>query len=509
MDWPQLPATEAAAVSSAAPAAGAGKMTAEPGGGRIDIFAAANFQRTACRFPVKPGQVVECADLNVPENSGQPGGRTIRLHVARFQAGENPQPDPVIYLHGGPGGGALANIAAMYAYGFRHLFPDRDFIAYDQRGVGFSVPRLACPELALAYALSLAQDERASLLGWEAAHSQACLAKLAGTGANLAAYSTAASAADLEALIQALGYEQVNLFGQSYGTHLALAYLNEYGSRGRVRSMLLDGVYPLQADTLVARGRHAWAAWQAVFAACAADAGCQRAYPDLEQRFLRLLERLAQQPITLQVSNPLTGSDQPVVLNDFRLIEAVYRSSYVSGWIPKFPALIAELEQGDGALAREALENVFLTGASTDQGAYYAVTCNDGAGLVSAEAIRAANAALPEAVRAYFDELGLGVLAACQALAGESAPLARRQAAVSDVPALLLSGAFDPITPPALAKLAAETLSRGYVSVFPAESHDLLGSNLCAQLVAYQFLQDPVMPVDECLDALPGPQWGP
>ena len=77
--------------------------------------------------------------------------------------------------------------------------------------------------------------------------------------------------------------------------------------------------------------------------------------------------------------------------------------------------------------------------------------------------------------------------------------------AVSDIPALLLSGAFDPSTPPAWARLAAATLSNGYVLEFPAEAHDVMTASSCARDVAYSFIQDPVKPTASCLDQLAGP----
>ncbi len=164
------------------------------------------FKRTDCRFPVQPGQAVECGDLIVPEDRHQSSGKTIRLHVAIFRAASSPQPDPVIYLHGGPGGGALDWIADAYASGYQYLFPNRDLVAFDQRGTGYSQPRLACPSLAEDFARSLAEDQRISLLAWEAARMDACRAELTKQDINLAAYTTQASAADLHDLIEALSY---------------------------------------------------------------------------------------------------------------------------------------------------------------------------------------------------------------------------------------------------------------------------------------------------------------
>ena len=82
---------------------------------------------------------------------------------------------------------------------------------------------------------------------------------------------------------------------------------------------------------------------------------------------------------------------------------------------------------------------------------------------------------------------------------------AQNQPAVSNIPTLLLSGAFDPITSPAWARLASKTLSNGYLFEFPAEAHDLLAGNSCAQTLTYKFVENPVEPQDVCLNNLSNP----
>lgn len=68
----------------------------------------AHFEPAECKFEIPPGQTVECGYLTVPEDRSQPEGPTIRLHVAIFRTdSDNPAPDPVVYLAGGPGEQAL------------------------------------------------------------------------------------------------------------------------------------------------------------------------------------------------------------------------------------------------------------------------------------------------------------------------------------------------------------------------------------------------------------------
>ena len=176
------------------------------------------FTETDCWFDL-PGVV--CGYLTVPEDRGDPMGNQVELAVAIIESqSANPLPDPVIYLEGGPGGAALLGIESLLDH---PLLADRDLIMFDQRGTGFSVPSLNCYELE--------EDEGENAV-------QACRDRLLDEGVNLDAYNTAATAADVNDLRLALGYEQVNLLGVSYGTKAALTTLRDFPTV--IRSVVVD-----------------------------------------------------------------------------------------------------------------------------------------------------------------------------------------------------------------------------------------------------------------------------
>jgi len=463
------------------------------------LFTGESFELSSCRFDILPGQEVICGDLIVPEDYNTPEGRTIRLHMAIFSPPGAVLPDPVIYLHGGPGGGALQWAAEAYSSGFQFLFPGRYVIFYDQRGTGYSLPRLDCPGLAEEFGQSLAGDLRASMVGWEAGKIVSCWSDLEASGIDLSAYTGEANAADLHSLIKALGIPQVNLLGQSYGTTVALTYMMEYGKEGTIRSVVLDGISPPQANLFAERGQNAKAAWQAILEACKADPSCRATNPDLETAFLEILEKLGSEPIIVEALNPLTGLFQQVVVNDFRLIETVYRAGYQTEWVEKLPAMITTLKQGNTELLEMALESVFRSAVSVDHGLYYAVMCGTYSGMASKEEITAENADLIPPFRLFFDELTGSLMEACTHWPGEPSSV-KDQPLNSSIPTLLLSGTFDPITPPTWAMLAATSLDSGFLYEFN-EAHGVLGNNTCAQAVTYQFVQNPIAPMDACLDA--------
>ena len=96
-----------------------------------------HFERATCQFAVPAGQVVDCGYLTVLENHSIPGSQPIRLHVAIFRTqSENPAPDPIVYLEGGPGGSALEAAPFAFNQSLAPFLANRDVIVFDQRGVG-------------------------------------------------------------------------------------------------------------------------------------------------------------------------------------------------------------------------------------------------------------------------------------------------------------------------------------------------------------------------------------
>ncbi|MBE0699549.1 MAG: alpha/beta hydrolase, partial [Anaerolineaceae bacterium] len=79
---------------------------------------------------------------------------------------------------------------------------------------------------------------------------------------------------------------------------------------------------------------------------------------------------------------------------------------------------------------------------------------------------------------------------------------------ISDIPTLVLSGAFDPITPPDYAKQAAEGLSRSFLFSFPAGGHGEVGSTACADNILLAFLDNPAQaPDSSCIAKEDGPKF--
>ncbi|HLF27446.1 MAG TPA: alpha/beta fold hydrolase [Anaerolineae bacterium] len=449
------------------------------------------FESAECWFDDPMGQTPECGYLVVPEDRSQPSAKTIQLAVARFtSSGSDPAPDPIIYLEGGPGGSPLRTLVSQFSILFGPLLETRDVILLDQRGTGYSQPALDCPEYREAQLDLL--DQNLSAEQAEQAGNQAlleCRNRLAGSGVNLAAYNSAESAADLEDLRQVLGIERWNLYGISYGTRLALTALRD--SPDGIRSVVIDSVLPLQVDLYSETPASGARAFDTLFEACAADAECNAAFPDLREVFFALAAQLDQQPVTFPIRLP-SGEQTDLLLNGDGLVAIVFQSLYGTSLIPLLPRLIYEVRDGNYALAG-ALQSAFLTQLEDiSAGMQYSVQCTEEAPFNSPDQVGQAAEQYPE----YKILASKGIFGLCQNWGARPAAPVEDQPVMSDIPTLVLGGGFDPITPPSWAQLAAQTLSNSFYFEFPTAGHGSSLTEECPRSLVLAFLEDPTTQPD-------------
>ncbi len=305
VDDPETLATEADSGASQEPGL---PVAGEPDG---------QFETAAC--PFESDAPVRCGYLTVPENRTIKNSPTIQLAVAILSApdGGGDEP-PIIYLEGGPGGSPLAEFDAQdWDFPFTR---NRDLIFIDQRGTGYSIPTLDCPEL---------NDESYDFS--EENPELDCRQRLAAEGIDLTAYNTTENAADIAALRNALGIAEWDVLGISYGTRLALD-LMRFHPEG-IRSVILDSPFPPNADTPVDEVLLTYELMEALFAACEEDAYCNETYPDLEAVFLETVARLNDDPV-----DDLTGDV---------LVTSVSSAMQDTSLIPLIPLVIYEVAGGN------------------------------------------------------------------------------------------------------------------------------------------------------------------
>ncbi len=322
---------------------------------------------------------IACGTITVPENWSMPAGRQLEIAFAvLISPSLNPQPDPIVYLSGGPGESALSGISG-YATVFEELRRDRNIILFDQRGTHFSSP-LQCS----TYALDSYIEQQAEEAGTEADESsevpfgplpdadtlmaqaratvsegvQRCFDELQQTGVDLSQYNSKASANDTVALMRALGVDRFNLYGISYGTRLALVIMRDHPESG-VRSVVLDSVFPPEIRGFEQYPALAHEVVMQLFAACFRDDICNTAYPNLQERFERLIEQLRISPAIMSDGDTVT--DQDIV----EIIKLVGQKSELGSYIP---LIIEQLEQGD-TTAIEAVSSGSLFSDDTEEAA--------------------------------------------------------------------------------------------------------------------------------------------
>ncbi|MCB9451296.1 MAG: alpha/beta fold hydrolase [Anaerolineaceae bacterium] len=284
---------------------------------------AGDFAETDCPFEVPSGVRVTCGTLTVPENRQTDNGATIQLAVAVIDARSgNPLPDPIFYLEGGPGGSALAGVDSWFnsPYG-----EERDIVVFDQRGTGFSEPSLNCPEMDT--------DDSTDAV-------EACRDRLLAEGVDLTAYNSRENAADVEALRLALGYDQINLYGISYGTRLALTVMRDQPQG--IRAVVIDSVYPPNIDTNYNVTTDTYQLISMMFADCAAQPDCAGAFPDLEARFYDQLDAIADNPP--QVTN---ADGETVDLYPEDVINTLVNQLKDTALVSAIPASLDAFASGD------------------------------------------------------------------------------------------------------------------------------------------------------------------
>lgn len=199
----------------------------------------------------------EVAFFEVPRRHSEPEGPAMRLRVVRLPTtGGDGRAAPVVYLAGGPGGSGVGTARGPRWPVFERIQRETDVLLLDQRGTGLSDPPPTCPYVhRFDDAQPMERDTALAALRDTAAR---CVAHWRRKGIDLAAYTTAESAGDIEYLRRAMGLPRISLWGMSYGTHLALASVRLHGAGiDRVVLMGAEGPdhtlkLPMAADDLLA-----------------------------------------------------------------------------------------------------------------------------------------------------------------------------------------------------------------------------------------------------------------
>jgi pimeloyl-ACP methyl ester carboxylesterase len=461
------------------------------------------WEPAACEFNQPEGYQANCGYLVVPQDREDPSGVQVRLHVAVFPAATpTPAPDPVVYLEGGPGGHALEGLEFSFEDRFAPFLERRALVVFDQRGVGFSTPALSCPELR-ALDIELLDDilPPTEYTSREIEALQACRDRLTADGVDITQYNSRTNAADVADLRIALGVDEWNLYGISYGTRLALTAMRD--NPAGVRSVILDSSVPLQADLVSSVAATADRAFAEFFSACGSSPACAATFPGLEAEYNAVRSRLDADAANIEVTDFLTGDSYPAVLTGDDVTGLLFQSLYSEQLLPILPDVISDAADGD-LEGMEQLASLFFTNDRfISIGMYFAVQCNEEYPFSTVEMVEDAVAAYPDAAPLFRDIPG--EFQECATWGSGTADDVEDDPVASDLPTLIMGGVFDPITPPQFGRDVAATLPNSYFFEYPGLGHGVSTAHPCPLGMTLAFLDDPSSPPDDACIADMGP----
>jgi len=385
------------------------------------------------------------------------------------------------------------------------MLDERDYYLWDQRGTGFSTPSLDCPEVNDAvWELFRTTDEDQAEAAKVEDSLRACKARLVDEGVDLSGYNTRENAADLADLRVALGIDEWNLRGVSYGSALAMATMRDHPEG--LHAVLLDSIVtPDTAFGGVARGQSALHSFAELKKACAAQPSCDQKYGPIDELMAKAAARLDAEPYHGIVEDPVTGQQHEVNITGGDMYAGLFRGMYDEELIPVLPTALKAIAGGDyGLIQQLAQANIPFV---TDQveAMTTSVDCADSLPLLDPDAVQPFLKAHPEMSTLVYQGLPE---TGCKewgvpATGGDFNTLLQKDDV--DVPVMVMAGRFDPITPPAGTKRVADALGvkRLY---FPNAGHGGVGSSDCARGIWIAFMDDPSQyPDTSCMDDLGPP----
>ena len=413
-----------------------------------------------------------CGTLRVPLDPEHPREGSVDLKVAVVPAlNRRSAAAPLFLLAGGPGQSAMQVYVALSS-AFARINRNHAIVLLDQRGTGHSsLQSCEYPE---------DWQEPADPIPALRKATSDCVAKL---GPHVRFYTTSVAVRDLNDMRMALGYDQIDLYGGSYGTRVAELFMRRYPTH--VHAVILDGVtYPQQAIG-AETPQDGERALNLIVARCMQTPDCAATYPQLPNELSALLQKFGPQKATVTIDDPNSGLPLDIEFNRRILNAALRLLSYSSTQASLLPALIHEAAHGKlRPLAAQSVMNMRQISDQLANGMQYSVICSEDEPFFAGNIDRAAMA------KTYQGTDMVDALREVCALWPRGPVDADLHAALhSDIPTLLLSGEADPVTPPLDAERAAEGLTRHRHLILKGEGHGQLSTG-CMPILAADFLDN-------------------
>jgi pimeloyl-ACP methyl ester carboxylesterase len=462
------------------------------------------------RIDYEPGEI-ECGLIKVPENREVEGSRTIELNYVRIVAtGKDHEDeevetrdDPVIYLTGGPGVTIDTYVDRLKDH---RLVSQRDLYILEQRGIGNSgdfCPFFGSRNVADSIHADRESSDRAALDQFEA-----CIRGAIDAGVDVTGYNTFENARDVKALRLALGLDEWNVWGISYGSVLGQAYM-KVDPEG-IRSAIIDAIVPLDLGELMRISHWHDANLDRLFAACAEQPDCARVYEGLRERYMAAIKAIEDEPVTVEVEESENFPQGEAHFFSIIIAGLPFSLMYEQETHPALPAIIDGLtrvvESGDDTFFRALAQAMTMgeggMGVGVSMGMATAVRCQDGYVDGSANFAAQDEALHPILFNAFNHPTVV-----------QEAPLRCREVGLpmrdftdyapveTDLPVVVANGRWDPITPVDLAEYIMPGFENGELVVFPHAGHGPTRSIECAGDWMNAWYDDPSQPVGrECVE---------
>jgi pimeloyl-ACP methyl ester carboxylesterase len=428
---------------------------------------------------------VKCGKLQVLEDYSKADGEQITINFVVLPAiDDSDDKTPLMFLAGGPGQ-AAAELASGLTNVFYEVRKTRDLILVDQRGTGLSHP-LQCEEAAEQNVYALTPED------FSIQDIKNCLKNLTG---DLSQYNSENAIRDFDAVREALGHQQINIYGGSYGTRAGLVYMRMFPES--LRSVVLDSVGPMEVP-IGLFGQSSARSFNLLLKNCQNEESCQQAFPQLDQEFKTLLTRIENSSVKANIAHPRLGTQTPFVISKAKLlgtirsqlysvttrslVPLVIHQAYLGNYMP-LAGLIAQTDGGQG---------IYI-------GLLFNITCNEDYPRISLTDFE-------QDAKNNFggDDSHSTFKMTCPLWPQYRPSEAFYQPVTADIPTLILSGELDPVTPPSNGEYTAKSLPNNHHIVVKNAAHTVALST-CASDIINEFLTSlkPKALDESCLDDVP------
>ncbi|GAA6151826.1 alpha/beta hydrolase [Pseudoteredinibacter isoporae] len=423
---------------------------------------------TPCYLPNLSDQI-SCGSVSVAET--EDGEQTIDVHFAVLPAlREKHAEEAVLVIAGGPGQSAM-DLAGHFNRILSKVRRERDILLIDQRGTGRS-NKLHCDQMDSIEQLSF--DDQSLDIEKETRN---CKDEL---GADLNGYNSRRALDDFDLIRKKLGYKKLHVFGTSYGTRMVQLYMRHYPEV--VASGIMDGLVPLQQNVL-AVGESVDHSMALLLDQCETQSACHQRYPNLRQDFQNLLGNIGGQTLLQGVKHPVSAEGAALRLTRGKLNGVLRLALYSQQARTLLPYTIDRLKLGDSGPIL-GLFGMTLSGLDLAMGMHAAIVCaEDWPRLTDKDRAQMKGSLIGEDMLAALD-IACPVWNVAPKLDDFEKPLE------SNIPSLLLSGKYDPATPPAWASTMEPQLSHSLHVIFPNATHGVAGHTCANELIA-DFIANP------------------